>query len=613
MKQIVFIGLLLLSFTGVVGQRQNVDSLVNMLNKSELSNKEQMDLCYQIANRYVLFDLNKASEYAEKGLNLSEKEKNMSMASKFNVFFGRIYNTRSSYDTASVYWNKALELAVSAKDKEQEASVHVGIGIMYARQEEQTFALEHFINALSIYESIGNKRRCLPILGNIGSIYRALDNNERAIYYLEKAKNIAEELEDADGKMQSYYELSAIYCTQKDYEPALKYAREAYENSRMLDDRLYRAGIAEVLSAVYYEHLKDYDAAWKYADECLQLAREMDDQRMVAGAWKVFSNLYFVRGKYKDSEMAARKALEIDSTSLNININLLENMLLADILLGKKEEAVAVFHRYKSAMDKHTNQNNREILADMDVKYETEKREMRIVSLEKERRLYVWLGIAGVLSAIAFGIVFWQKMKNARKEKQLIATRSVLDGEMSERSRLARDLHDRLSGNLSAVKMGLTGHKEGLQNICDKLDGCIDEIRRVAHNLMPASLQYGMKVAIEDFVSQFPDVHFHFFGKEERIEDRLEFVVYCCANELITNSLRHSGSKNINVQLIQDEKHVSLTVQDDGCGFDEKSVAKGIGLKNIRDRVASCNGKMDIVTLLGKGTETTIDLKIENV
>ena len=250
-------------------------------------------------------------------------------------------------------------------------------------------------------------------------------------------------------------------------------------------------------------------------------------------------------------------------------------------------------------------------MADMEIKYETEKKEIRITSLEKERQLYVWLGVAGILFAMALGIVFWQKNKNMRKEKQLIATRSVLDGEMSERTRLARDLHDRLSGNLSAVKIGLNNN-EPQQSISNKLDKCIEEIRNVAHNLMPKSLQYGLKTALEDFAAQFPNVHFHFFGKEGNIEERTAFVAYCCANEMVNNSLWHSGAKNINLQMVQDKKLVSLTVQDDGCGCDEKMTSKGIGLKNIYDRVTSSNGKIDIVTSPSKGTEIIIELKTGN-
>jgi signal transduction histidine kinase len=246
----------------------------------------------------------------------------------------------------------------------------------------------------------------------------------------------------------------------------------------------------------------------------------------------------------------------------------------------------------------------------MEVKYETEKKEMRIASLEKERQLYVWLGVAGGLLVFALLIVLWLTLRNARKERLLIATRSVIDGEMKERTRLAHDLHDRLSGNLSAVKIELGSQTESLQNVCDKLDKCIKAVREVAHDIMPPSLQFGLKVALEDFTAQFPAVRFHFFGKENRLEKRIEFAVYCCANELTTNSIRHSGAGNINVQLVQGEKHIALTVQDDGCGFDEKTVAKGLGLQSIRDRVASCNGKMDIFSSPGKGTETVIEINV---
>jgi signal transduction histidine kinase len=128
---------------------------------------------------------------------------------------------------------------------------------------------------------------------------------------------------------------------------------------------------------------------------------------------------------------------------------------------------------------------------------------------------------------------------------------------------------------------------------------------------MPATLQHGLKTALEDFAAQFPNVHFHFFGKDNRLDERTEFVIYCCSSELINNSLKHSGAKNINLQLVQDDKYLTLTVQDDGKGYDEKTVKKGLGLKNIYDRIISCNGKIDIVSLSDKGTETTIELKLK--
>ena len=88
--------------------------------------------------------------------------------------------------------------------------------------------------------------------------------------------------------------------------------------------------------------------------------------------------------------------------------------------------------------------------------------------------------------------------------------------------------------------------------------------------------------------------------------------MYCCTRELVNNALKHSGASNINLQLVlvQSKKYVTLTVQDDGCGFDEKNVQKGYGIDNICNRVTTCRGKLDITSAQGKGTETVIELKI---
>jgi len=234
-------------------------------------------------------------------------------------------------------------------------------------------------------------------------------------------------------------------------------------------------------------------------------------------------------------------------------------------------------------------------------------------SFEKEQPMVVWLGIAAGLWVITLLIAFCQTMRNARINKQLIAAKAVQDREIADRARIAEDLHDRLGGSLSAVKIELNSTQD-LQSLNAKLDECIREIREITHNLMPHSLLLrGMKTALEDFSAPFPNVHFHFFGKEIRIRERLEFIIYRCASELVTNFIRNSGdAREINIQLIQSEKYVSLTVHTDGCVFDGKTLSESVELNNIRDRVASCNGKVDIISSPTNGTETVIELKVES-
>jgi signal transduction histidine kinase len=598
--------------TSLQAQEQQADSLIKLLENPKLSLKEQANIYFDLYELYVPVDHEKAYTYAEQGLAVSEKANDKTLIANFLLAYGRIYTTRSEYDTAISYLEKSLDLAIAIESKALQAGAYLNIGNAHGRQEEHLIALDYFMKALALFEETGNKLRCTVVMMNIASTYRTIENNERAIYYLEKVLQIADELNSDFMKMAAYSDLAIAYYNQDKNDMALEYAHKAYQLNNTYPDLSRRSVIVETLATIYSSHVKDYDKAMEYAQESISIAERLGDTKFILGAWNVISNIYREQERYEESEEAALKALAIDSTTLHPGINIAQNILVSNIMLGKKEKAFDALKNFILFINQHIDESDRRSLADLELKYETEKKELRITALEKERQLYIWMGVLGFIIAIFFGLVLFQQRRNARKERQLIATRSVLDGEMGERTRIARDLHDRLSGNLSAVRIGLNSEVESLQAVCDKLDSCIEEVRRVAHNLMPSSLRFGLKVALEDYAAQFPNVHFHFFGKETPLEERTAFVLYCCANELVNNSIRHAKATTINMQLIQNEKHVSLTVQDDGCGFNEKHTASGIGLKNIRDRVTSCNGNIDIATAPGKGTETTIEIKIKN-
>jgi signal transduction histidine kinase len=593
------------------GQTQNVDSLVSVLETQELNPGEQAELYDKIVVAYGSSNnYEKAIEYAEKGLAICREAKNKSIESGLNEGIGISYCAMGNYERAYPYLEKALDLSIQANDKIQEMSVRQTIGSYYGRLGKYEDALKYFVDALSISENIGDKKQGMAILGNIGVIYIIL-NPEKAVPYFERMIALADELNMPRAKIRPFHELGRYYTGKKDIQKALEYVQKAVDLSRTYNSIIYEALGLGQLAQIHID-MGDYDKALEYLAESMPVCEKTNDPSILANSWKLMSDIYLKQEQYNECEQAAYKSWQLDSTDLATKSELLFNIAYSDIFLGDNEKAAAYLTAYKKAMEETSDKNFHEALTDTEAKYETEKKELRITSLEKERQLYVYLSIAGVLFAIALGIALRQKIKNTQKEKQLIATRSVLEGEMKERTRLAQDLHDRLSGNLLAVKIELGNHAETLQNVRDKLDNCAKDIRNAAHDLMPASLQFGLKVALEDFAAQFPNVRFHFFGEEKRIDRRMEFVVYCCACELVNNSIKHSGAKEINLQLVQDEKHVTLTVSDDGDGFDEKAVSKGFGLKSLRDRVASCNGKMDISTSPGKGTETTIELKVED-
>lgn len=621
-------------------QPANVDSLVNVLNSNDLSIKDQLDLYAKICSIYLFYDQEKAEEYTRKGLDLAEKDKNKGMISKFNAIYGRIYGTKSSYDTAFIHYKKALDFAIQAKDKNQEAVAYADIGILYARQDKYTSALEYFIKSLSVYENIGNKQACVKIMSNISSLYRGMENDERVIYYLEKAKEMAEEIDYEEGKMQVYFELGAIYHKLAENEPdkvelALEYELKAYKLSYELGHKIYQAATVQALSAIYVDYLNDYDKALKYATESLHLAKETGDQKMIAGAWSSISNVYLLQKRYRECEEAALKAWAIDSTGIHTGTDLLNNIVQSNIALGNKDNALTFFKKYDNYIKTKTNQTSRELMADMEARYETEKKEMRITVLEEERKLYTGLGAAIMVAfLLGIGLLFYrhrsatqkrkiaeQQIKQLEQEKELIVTRSALAAEKTEREIIARDLHDGIGVMLSVVKNNLSIMKSDstLENAkadyfakaLDMLDKSIAELRRVAHHIMPATLiNKGLAIALDDFCRSIPEVDFHFTESGRRFDSEKELVLYRCAYELVNNALRHAEASHIDVHLNIDEKTVYLSVVDNGCGFNPETVSMGMGINNMRSRLSAFGGCMNIYSEPGKGAEINIELDL---
>jgi two-component system NarL family sensor kinase len=149
-----------------------------------------------------------------------------------------------------------------------------------------------------------------------------------------------------------------------------------------------------------------------------------------------------------------------------------------------------------------------------------------------------------------------------------------------------------------------------LNSAIDLLDTSIKELRRVAHNLMPESLmKYGLNAALSDFCLSTEKVKYHFFGTDRRPDEKTEIATYRIVNELVNNALRHSEAENINVQLLIDDSRLHVTVEDDGKGFEMSKIegVGGNGLKNIRSRVTSLNGKLELFSEPGKGTEVNVE------
>lgn len=615
---------------------QELDSLETVLKKQNVSLAEQIKICDDLSWGYLSTDFEKAKKYANKGIDIAQEVKDAKMIGILYRNLGVAYYMFSQMDTAKLYLDKALQYAEKGNDENLQAAIYGAIGNLFNREGSYKEALDYYYKSLAISEKTNNKQRVCKVYGNLGQMYRALNNFDKAEAFFLKTKDLSTELGDSFSLAQAFDGLSYIYMMRREAAKSLEYAENAAKILHDIGDKNNEAIAYQGIAMIYYNLTQDYNKAEEFANKALKLNEEIGFPSFITGSLNTLSNVYWQQRNYQKCSQIALKAIEIDTTDSNVMSNLVANIVRANIFLENKDIALQYFDRYRRIIDLKANNEFQNSLSEMEVKYKTEKKEYEIKQLKSEKRartiIVFSLSVLLLFGAIAGFLLFKslmqrralaeQKVLRLEKEKQLVATQALLEGETTERARLSKDLHDGLGGLLSVTKHKIANMKGSLtipedqvgvfNSALEMLDSSIKELRRVAHNLMPESLmRYGLNSAISDFCNSIDKAEYHFYGVEKRLDEKLEIAAFRIVSELVNNALKHANASKISVQLVQELERVSITVYDDGCGFDPKSVdrSKSGGLNNIESRVVSFNGRLDVFSAPGKGTEISVEFK----
>lgn len=215
-----------------------------------------------------------------------------------------------------------------------------------------------------------------------------------------------------------------------------------------------------------------------------------------------------------------------------------------------------------------------------------------------------------------------QEVKQLSEEKEQTLLRknaeleaALLEGQTTERKRVAADLHDNLSSMLTAVRWNLMGLNKN--NLSERERGLYDEVmtmttsahdqvRLISHNLLPEELEKeGLTRALERLVNKLNrsgTVHFSLTITHlaERLSKKTEFELYSIILELTHNVIKHSGATEAEISLIRQDERIRLIVSDNGRGLAENR-ENGMGIQNVESRVKSLNGKWHLSSQEGKG------------
>ena len=627
-KRLAFVLLLLLGAEARAEysdhRNRKVDSLEHVLRSGQQMNDEQLiRLHTDLMWGYLQTDGQRAETNARKVLALSYEHDWLKSRADALRLLGLMAYGDERYDESIAYYEWALavtdSMRTSGKYMETDiddnlSTLYGSIGNLYNIQDKNLLAIEYYQKAMPIFEKYGWRESLTILHHNIAELYLVIGNSDEAERHYRSAIEQGRTTGDSLMMALPLKGLVKIYIDRDDYQRAQQTIEPAYIYYQAHRDE-EPSDYAEVLAALTRMNLmsghEDLTQAKAYAREALDV---VNDEMMTETRCDVFAAAAMVEMKAKNWRTALQYALqsihENDQEATFSDVGSYE--LLANIYmqLDNMEEASRYIRKVRILMEQFSTQNYQSSISQMEVLYNTEKKQKLIEQLNREKQWHLWGGILLSASLLLLALAFFLLWRSVRLQRRSALFKARFDGEVDERRRIARDLHDGLGGMLTMLRLKIEGDASKSE-LLKQLGDTATELRRVAHHLMPEQLlKNGLTVSLQDLAISVPGAHFSHFGSNDRLSQDLEVVLYRCAYELVNNAIKHAHADRIDIQLMQEDGQVTLTVSDNGRGLESESQQGGIGLQNIRERISHYQGTMHIVSGKEQGTETNIILPI---
>lgn len=457
-------------------------------------------------------------------------------------------------------------------------------------------------------------------LGESYSEYRQWDSSR--INY-EHAIQIFTQLKADSSLALSIENLGNCYREKSRYDVAAKLYEQSYN---MFDKMDSDWGRATVLQSIGYMHVRtaDYTGAEKYLLQSIALFRKIQNRYGELNCLNDLSNIYYYQKKYDESIEAGLRALTYSKIYHSTQQT---NWALVTLSRSyKAKEMYDVALNYSQAVN-----YTRRMIHDETIKrqytmyqlmYDNQLMDSEIQQkIISEQRTVQRFLIGFSCLVILFAIFLWFNNKKLRRKNAEIQA-ALIEGQTIERKRVAAELHDHLGGTLASLNWYLYGidkkvlseeEQKIYESVHQMVGAAYKEVRSLSHNLMPAELEeHGLIMAVQRLISKLNEnkniaFAFNQKGMNNRLNNKIEFELYSIVLELTNNIIKHSGATEASVDLTENLKTIVLVVSDNGTGMIEPS-RQGVGLRNIKSRVESLHGKIQIHSEDQNGIRVEIEI-----
>jgi signal transduction histidine kinase len=607
MKRIAFFFLLMFSIN--LFTQTKIDSLETQL--KIVTKNEKIDILNELSQLYYEISPQKTIEYSNRALELSQQSnyKEGEAQALKNIGTGNYY--QSNYDIALEYYFKSLEIFKELEDKEGASTILNNIGIIYWKLYDFEKALEIYNESLKVMKEFDNKEGIARALNNIGLIHMTLQNYDKALEYFLQSLNIVQEVGNKNIIAYCLNNIGIIYWYLENYDKSLEYYLRSYTINKEIDNKYGIAGSLKNIGGIYVK-LEEYDNSIIYYKESLKLAKEIEAKDLIQNIYVAFSELYSVKNDY--------------------------------------EKALEYFTLYAAVKDSIFTKESSERIAEMQTKYETEKKEQENEILKKDieiQRLKInkQQNLRNLLIVISVFILFlafiiYTLYRSKQKVNFILNQKNIqieqANKELSEKNKeleihrehinlinqiLRHDIRNNLTVINSAVRLFL---KDGTRDMIHEIQVSVSKSLSLINNMREVEkfMSGNKKVKLIDLrevINQVAESHFDFdidisvSGKAEVLADE---AISSVIDNLFNNAIAHGKADKISIEIKKDKKGCEVRVSDNGLGIPKEIKAKlfdegftfgekghsGLGLYIVKKIMDGYGGSIRVEDNQPKGT-----------
>lgn len=420
-------------------------------------------------------NIDQANAYYEQTLAIKKQSGNNKDVAACLTNIGNVYENKGKNETAMQYYEQALELTKQQKDTTTTAHALSNMGLIYQKWGKNQQALLKMNEALQLYTHQNNTQGIANIMNNIGSIYFELGNFDKALEYYKQSLGINGKLNNKSGIASCYYNIAGVLDAIDDY----KQAKNFYEKSLAIKHELSdEQGIADAYNSLgnTFANLNLFDSAQVYYNMALKKKQEINEIQGLANIYQNIGALKETTGDKDNAILYYKKALELDRMLSN-SLGMAQSMQrIGTIYKNKQENAKALYYykqsqeialkgqfnkilmsnysylaelyrtasnyekaleyqlEYSALRDSIYNSNNQKLIAEnqkiieeIRTKYESEKKEQKILLLEKDRafkRLWINSLVIGISLIIIFLALLYSRYMVKHKANTLLEQRN---------------------------------------------------------------------------------------------------------------------------------------------------------------------------------------------